>query len=374
MFVAALLCVVANAADVINIGSYESTLDAGYTRFGEPSVTVEDENHVTVTNQYNISYSILGGENYEVEGVESTDSRGVVICTDVATGTFVEKYYGDVTMGRAGQVRIKVTATPKSGVGDVLTATYDLTINNLVATQKFVPSFADALDVDHDGSVTLVTKRVKNGEDQYFLSEASSLLPTYTITTTNVGGVTSDITDHYDVTVSYAGSDEIVYDSSKGVLKYSGNGDQWSTKTLDGINAVIEALGTPEGTLTYTFTPKTEYAGYYAEITRTIDVRLMCKSTDDLLTLRLSLSREQILQESVSNNAEDDLPVIHVYKYGQSDITENNHYSYFTPIPSLLTADGAALALNASRAGGGWGDFQLLYQIVMEVAPPASGA
>ena len=366
MFVAALLCVVANAADVINIGSYERTLDAGYTRFGEPSVTVEDENHVTVTNQYNISYSILGGENYEVEGVESTDSRGVVICTDAATGTFVEKYYGDVTMGRAGQVRIKVTATPKSGVGDVLTATYDLTINNLVATQKFVPSFADALDVDHDGSVTLVTKRVKNGEDQYFLSAASSLLPAYTITTTNVGGVTSDITDHYDVTVSYAGSDKIVYDSSKGVLKYSGYGDQWSTKTLDDINDVIEALGTPEGTLTYTFTPKTEYAGYYAEITRTIDVRLMCKSTDDLLTLRLSLSREQILQESVSNNAEDDLPVIHVYKYGQSDITENNHYSYYTPIPSLLTADGAALALNASRAGGGWGDFQLLYQIVMD--------
>ncbi len=68
----------------------------------------------------------------------------------------------------------------------------------------------------------------------------------------------------------------------------------------------------------------------------------------------------------MSNNTEDGLPVIHVYKYGQSDITENNHYSYFTPIPSLLTADGAALALNASRAGGGWGDFQLLYQIVMD--------
>ena len=366
MFVAALLCVVANAADLINIGSYESTLDAGYTRFGEPAVTIEDENHVTVTNQYDISYSILGGENCEVEGVESTDSRGVVICTDAATGTYVEKYYGDVVMGRAGEVRIKVTAAPKSGVGDVLTATYDLTIKNLVATQKFVPLFADALDVNHDGSVTLVTKRVKNGENQYFLSKASSLLPTYTITTTNVGGVTSDITDHYNVTVSYAGSDKIEYDSSNGVLKYGGNGNQWSTKTLDDINAAIEALGTPEGTLTYTFTPKTEYAGYYAEITRTIDVRLMCKSTDDLLTLRLSLSREQILQESVSNNTEDDLPVIHVYKYGQSDITENNHYSYFTPIPSLLTADGAALALNASRAEGGWGDFQLLYQIVMD--------
>lgn len=366
MFVAALLCVVANAADVINIGSYESTLDAGYTRFGEPAVTIEDENHVTVTNQYNISYSILGGENFAVEGVETTDSRGVVICTDAATGTYVEKYYGDVVMGRAGEVRIKVTATPKSGVGDVLTATYGLTINNLVATQKFVPLFADALDVNHDGSVTLVTKRVKNGEDQYFLSEASSLLPTYTITTTNVGGVTSDITDHYNVTVSYAGSDKIVYDSSNGVLKYSGNGNQWSTKTLDDINAAIEALGTPEGTLTYTFTPKTEYAGYYAEITRTIDVRLMCKSTDDLLTLRLSLSREQILQESVSNNTEDGLPVIHVYKYGQSDITENNHYSYFTPIPSLLTGDGASLAINSQRGSGGWGDFQLLYQIVKD--------
>lgn len=57
MFVAALLCVVANAADVINIGSYESTLDAGYTRFGEPAVTIEDENHVTVP--ISITYHIL---------------------------------------------------------------------------------------------------------------------------------------------------------------------------------------------------------------------------------------------------------------------------------------------------------------------------
>lgn len=364
MLVAAFLCVVANAADVINIGSYESTLDAGYTRFGEPAVTIEDENHVTVTNQYNISYSILGGENFAVEGVETTDSRGVVICTDAATGTYVEKYYGDVVMGRAGQVRIKVTATPKSGVGDVLTATYDLTINNLVATQKFVPSFSSALEDGHDGSVTLVTNRVKKGEDQYFLSAATSSLPIYTVTTTNAGGVTSDITSYYDVTIGYSGSDEIDYDPSKGTLGYAGVGDQWQTKTLEQINSEVAALGTPVGTLTYTFTPKAEYAGYYAEITRTIDVRLMSKTTDDLMPLRLSLSREQIKQVSVSNNAADGLPVIHVYKYGQSDITENNHYSYFTPIPSLLTEDGAALPVNSQQGNGSWGDFQLLYQIV----------
>ena len=364
MLVAAFLCVVANAADVINIGSYESTLDAGYTRFGEPAVTIEDENHVTVTNQYNISYSILGGENFAVEGDETTDSRGVVICTDAATGTYVEKYYGDVVMGRAGQVRIKVTAAPKSGVGDVLTATYDLTIANLVAVQKFVPSFSSALEDGHDGSVTLVTNRVKKGEDQYFLSAATSSLPIYTVTTTNAGGVTSDITSYYDVTIGYSGSDKIDCDPSKGTLGYAGVGDQWQTKTLEQINSEVAALGTPVGTLTYTFTPKAEYAGYYAEITRTIDVRLMSKTTDDLMPLRLSLSREQIKQVSVSNNAADGLPVIHVYKYGQSDITENNHYSYFTPIPSLLTEDGAALPVNSQQGNGSWGDFQLLYQIV----------
>ena len=367
-----LLDIAAGAVNVINIGSYEGAHEAGYTKFDEPAVTVQDveddgEGHLTytdVTGQYNITYSIFGGDGLATEGVTSTDARGIVVVTDATTGTYVEKFYGDVVMGRAGEVKIQVIATPKNG-GEPLVDYYTVTINNLTATQKFVPSFASSLEEGHDGSLTLVAKRIKTADDRYYISGTTGVLPIYTITTTT-GDLTTDITDHYDVSISYAGSDLIVYDSNKGTLKYNGIGNQWSTKTLEEVADAVEALGIPSGTLVYTFTPKTEYTGFYETMTKTIDVRLVCQANDDKLPLHLSLSREQILQQSVSNNEDDGLPIIHVYKYGQSDINANNPYQYYSPLPSILTAEGTSLAVNVLRGNGSWGDFRLVYQIVKD--------
>lgn len=369
--------VAAYSVNVIRIGNctdnmYVAEGEAGETKFDEPVVTVQDEvddgmGNITctdVTGQYNISYSILGGAGCAVEGDESTDSHGIVVVTDAATGTYVEKFYGDVMLGRAGEVKVKVIATPKNG-GDVLTGTYGITVHSLTASMSFAPSFASELEADHDGSLTLLTKRVKTQYDTYYLSAFSTILPVYTIKTT-VSGLTTDITDHFDVSISYSGSTDIVYDSANGVMKYAGSGNQWNAKSLDAITADIEAMGTPSGTLVYTFTPKAEYAGFYETITKTIDVRLLCKTTNDLLPLHMVLQREQIFQESVSNDDVDGLPVIHVYKYGKSDINPSNHYQYYSPIPAILTSDGASLAINNLRAGGTWGDFRLIYQIVKD--------
>ena len=366
IIICAALCVVAYAGNVIVIGSYDNTLDAGYTKFGEPAISVKDEEGHVITSQYKISYSILGGENCEVPGVEAPDSRGVMICTDAATGTYVEKYYGDVIMGTAGNVKIKVIATSKLNPEDVLTTTYDLTIANLDAVLKFVPSYATPIEDGHDGSLTLTAKRVKRSEDSYYLSAVSSKLPVYSITTRNTGGVLNDITSYFDVDIDYTGSDKIEYKKEKGSLSYDGIGNQWNGETLEQINADISALGTPTGTLTYTFTPKAEWTGFYSTITKTIDVRLLCSTSDEKLSLHLNLERENIMQESVSNHPDDNLPVIHVYKYGQSDITDNNHYQYYSPLPTLMTRDGAMLTINSSRGGGSWGDFQLVYKIVKD--------
>ena len=235
IIICAALCVVAYAGNVIVIGSYDNTLDAGYTKFGEPAISVKDEEGHVITSQYKISYSILGGENCEVPGVESPDARGVMICTDAATGTYVEKYYGDVIMGTAGKVKIKVIATSKLNPEDVLTTTYDLTIANLEAVLKFVPSYATPIEDDHDGLLTLTAKRVKQSEDSYYLSAVSSKLPVYSITTRNSGGVLNDITSYFDVNIDYTGSDEITYNTEKGSLSYDGIGNQWNGKTLEEI-------------------------------------------------------------------------------------------------------------------------------------------
>lgn len=348
------------ATPELKIGSYTAECSAGETKFGEPVVTVEDDG-VVITNQYNLTYSTLAADGI-TPGTESTDSRGVIIVTDAATGTHVEKYYGDVIMGTAGKVYIKVTATHKTS-GETLTATYGVDINSLSAEQKFVPSYPSATVPGHDGLITLTTKKLSNGYGQYYLSDSKVLLSNYVINTT-VNGVVTDISDYYDVNINYSGSNELAY--SNGMLTYGGMGNQWQAKSDEEMTAAISALGMPEGTLEYTFTPKSEYAGYYPSITKTVDVRLLCNTSDTKTELHLTLSREQILQESVTFGSLDG-DTIHVYKYGTSDCKSGDHYQYFTPIPSLMTSDGSQLqVLVGGRTSGGWGDFKLYYEIVKD--------
>ncbi len=349
------------ADPTVNVGSYITNPVAGETKFVEPTITVED-NGVVVTGQYNISYSVLASDG-TTEGTESTDSRGVLIVTDATSGTYVEKYYGDVTVGKAGTVYIKVTATPKSG-GDAVSTTYSLEVQSITATQKFVPVYAGALVNEHDGSLTLTTRKLENGYGGYYLSSASSMLSDYVINTT-VNNVVQDITDYYDMAVAYAGSEYMSYNN--GNLSYVGFGNQYTPVTNEEATAKLQELNgnTPTGTLTYTFTPKAEYEGFYPNITKVIDVRLLTSTSDEKIALHLSLSREQILQESVTSGNSGD--TIHVYKYGQSDINASNNYQYYTPMPSVITADGAQLpVLVQNRGTGGWGDFKLVYEIVKD--------
>lgn len=354
-----LLCVVAEAAPVIKIGSYTVEQQAGETKFFEPVVTVEDDaTHDVITNQYNITYTILANDSSTV-GAESTDVNGIVIETDAATGTSVKKYFGDVVIGKAGTVFIKVTATPKEGTG-TLTAGYKIVAQSLSTEQLFVPAYAVGLNPGSDGSLTLVTNR-QSANGGYVLSKAQSMLPKYIVNTTR-NGVTTDITDYYDVVISYSGSDKLAYSENK--ITYAGYGNQWTPLSSDDLNTYLEELGTPTGTLSYTFTAKSEHEGYYASFTKTIDVRLLCNNSDDKPTVHLSLTRNNIFQESVSAGTDGD--TIHVYKYGSSDITDGDHYRYYSPVPSLLTEDGAVLPVNSSKGGGSWGDFRLVYEIVKD--------
>lgn len=374
--VMASVCVHASIVISINSktdGSYSAVSKVGNKGFTEPTVMVQsvltDEGGKTtytdVTGQYKITYSMLGGEGLATEGATSINDRGAQVVVDAATGSSVEIYYGNVVLGKAGTVRVKVTATLKADETQTYESYYDIDIDNIAAEQTFTPAFSAPLTEGHDGSVTLVTKRLSDGYGQYYMSSASTALPSYKVTT-DENGVTTDITDYYDVTISYVGSDKMIYDATKGSVSYRGMGDQWSSMTEEALNTALAELGNPEGTLTYTFMPKAEYAGYYATITRTIDVRLISSTTEEKQSLHLSLTRDHILQETVSNHDGDNMPEIHVYKYGTSDIDPNNHYQYATPIPSLLTENGARLFINTQRGGGSWGDFQLVYQIVKD--------
>ena len=347
------------------IKGYEG--DAGYQvavgsiKFAEPTVRVMDGT-VDKTAEYRITYSVCGASNGDYEGTESTTARGIAIVTDdnaggAQTGTTVEKYYGDVIMGKAGTVYIKVMATNKA-TGASLTDYYKIVISAPEEALTFTPSLTG-----DPASVTVTTKDVEQWGG-HSMSKATWILPEYSITMTS-GGTTTDITDRYDLAISYAhtGSHPLQLDGTAG--------DNYKDATKLYRNSETPVwTGSETGTLTYTFTIKSEYAGYYTSpLTKTVNVTFQALANEAAKeSLTLNLTRNHFSQENVTQavGVNEGYITTHVYKYGQSDIDgSNNNYQYKTPTPSLLSGNGA-LPLNVSGGGGMWGDFKLIYQIVSD--------
>lgn len=356
-----MLNVVAWATDVLHINTQYPDGDhyvvhVGDTKFAEPAVTVRDEFSNDVTSGYSIEYSVCGADDGSYPGSETTNAMGAAIIVDDnaggnATGTTVEKYYGDVIMGTAGTVWVKVTATKKSDSSVLPAAYYKIVIEANPAELTFTPALnGTPRVVGHDASVTISTRPV--ADDASKVQKAVMVLPTYVITTTNSGGVVKDITDHYTVFISYthdSGSHSLAFDN-----------DVNPTKLQRASETAWE--GTEYGTLTYTFTPIAAYSGTYTPITKIIDVTFEALASGAAKkTVSLNFQRNNFKQENVTE--EGGTYTIHVYKFGQSDLNSSNNYQYKTPTPSLLS-DGASLPIATTGGGGEWGDFQLLYQIV----------
>lgn len=356
LLIVAMLNVVALwALDVININTqypvgkdcYE--VHVGDTKFAEPAVTVRDGSSNNVTSSYSIEYSISGNAEGTYLGSDDISDRGIAIVKDDhasgdATGTTVEKYYGDVIMGKAGYVWVRVTATPKSGTDEEkaagrLTSSYKIHIQAIDVNLTFTPTLTQPT-----ASVTVNTK-----SDGTNMRKTELIVPTYTITTTTTGGIVTDITDRFDVDTTYVhtGSHPLSFNTGKTKLQRASEA-AWT--------------GTETGTLTYTFNPKSAYTGYYDSMTETVTVTFNALANDAAKkSLSLALNSSNFKQENVTE--EDGTYTIHVYKFGQSDLGTNNNYQYKTPTPSLLS-DGGALPIYTSGGGGAWGDFQLLYKIV----------
>ena len=347
LLIVAMLNVVAWAdpTNEISIGTYNKAQTVGELKFTEPVVRVvtkDGESEIAnVTSQYNIEYSIFNAETSGTEGALETVS-GVRYRKDETTGTTVKVLGGDVVMGNTpGNVWIEVIATPKSGSGATLTKRYEINISAISVDVTFTPVFTGK--DGYDGSIEVYTKNTGHS-----YPKATAMLPKYKL---NVAGTTKDVTDEFNVEVSYSGSTQMYLSSDKSKILF----DQ--TFSIPS--------GVHEGTLTYTFTSKT---GQYSTINKNIYVSLKADSYEAAKkNLTLSLTRNHIKQETVSqeNGVNEGKWTIHVYKFGQSDLDgsdSNDNYQYKTPTPSLLV-DGTALPLNVTNGGGTWGDFQLIYKI-----------
>ncbi len=357
----------------IVIGDYVSTLPVMYDKFAEPTVLVKDANE-NVSNQYAITYSFAVDDPSEIE--EYADANGVMMVRHKATGTTISKNRGNVETSGSGDVNVLITATPLVGSG-TFTNMYPLYIQADEANVIFAPAF---LENGEGKYINLPVAKMYAGDayymdgtyPMYIFNKSVSVLPKYFVKTVSASGVETEITDRFDVSVSftpgsvsYTSDPVVTFADNK--LTYAGDGDQYNyqNRPASVMDAKLAQLEAYKGTLTYTFTPKAEYAGIYDEFTQ--DVTVGFKNQEGKKgQLVLSLPRELILEDNVTGSEYDpEHPdesgyTIHVYKYGSS--MSANKYQYPTPIPGLMTTAGTEVPVFQDTKM--WGDFKLTYKVV----------
>lgn len=341
----------------IIIGEHDSKVSPGFRKFKEPTITIVDGNKV-VTDRFSITYLINGKTDSNLE----TNGNGQRV-TKSTNGTEVEYLFGDVVFGGAETVTIKVVATPKAGYGYTeINKTYSVEVEALTANAVFTPEFTE---ISSKPTVCFKAMPVEDvwSAGQYKINSLTSDLPKYKVTIKNSANVVTDISEYFDVSIVYTpeANSLVTYNEAKNNLVFAGSG--WESFTgLDAANTAAVNMQGRGGTLTYTFTPKGEYASTYSTITKTVDVTI--QATTEKETLHLELNRDMISEENVTVSV-DGTCTLHVYKYGLGDHSvPTQNYHYFTPNPILKTSAGATVPMTYTRGTGTWGDFKYLYVVM----------
>ena len=331
--------------------------DAGSVGFREPAVQITMEGTASgtdITSRYILTYKI--GTNEPVN-----DGRGVSTSTDPTTKSTVESNYGQVSLGKAGEITVNISAVRRSGftaeqAPAVTASSYTITINALTTTHNIVPAFntaeAEAIAAGcSDGQLFLNTVYA-NGN----WNAVTSILPKYSVVVGD-GVSRMDVTDRFTVNITFAtiggGTQRINLSSDKKTLSFA----QVNSPTID---------GSKSGILTYEFTPQAEYDGIYAAATKKIYVKLNEISAplpeNEKYTLNATLDASSFFQENITTHEEDNLPQINIYKYGLNDAGTGTHDQYSSPVPTL-SYEGTVYPQWSTNGGGQWGDFRMVYVV-----------
>lgn len=362
----------ADDAPKISIGTYTVEQDAGETKFNEPTISVYDANGILVTSKYKFTYSIMGGTDFATPSYSSKDKNGVAIAVDQATGTTVQSLYGDVIIGKAGKVKIVVSATSKTGADPTpAPASYEIDINEYNASVIFMPDYSASADEDNYASqINMDIDVCHTTNDKYYYNSCRIALSDYKITTTNNAGKVIDITSYYTVSKTYTGCSEISLNNM--CISINGWGSN-KDKDVTAYNTQKSLFDKQDSYITYTFTPNSDYEGIYPAMTKKVLLNPIFKVSEGEIAkknLSLTLTRDMIPEENVTVNNETGEYTIHVYKFGQGDeaygINQGGKYSIPTP---YLKSGNAFLPTNSGKiVTGQYGDFTLYYQLVYDKA------
>ena len=254
--------------------STEFTVTAG-GKFERPVLSVTDGSK-SIRSKFSYRWYIDGktDENLvEVNGKKST--------IDDVTGSSVQYLYGVVTIGnRTGTFKVNVVLTP------VDPKTYDsktvsFTVKVDPPTLSYTATYGSQVLNDGESTLTLNTYYDKTANAWKSVNMA---LPKFAIKST-VDEFTSDVTNNFDITYSFAKDDKFTADVNAGTF------------------ASTAGENTAEGTMTITAKPKNDgsvdWTKTYGDITKTFTVNVKSDPLSGGKTIATTFSFPERVEEHV---------------------------------------------------------------------------
>ena len=217
----------AQQTPIVTLGFSEQNARLSQLKFDEPTITIQDATNAIISSRFRITYKMKASANYTL------DLDGRAISTDTITDTSIMQLYGRPQIGdKAGDATVEISIKPLDVYASLYTS---------VDTSYVIHVQVPTLDVEVTPSETI---KAIVGQ---VVSE-----PTFKLSYPDV----YDLSVKHDVTTVF--EDFGVVSSGIEYISLS-NGN--ITATLPG-----------NATLTYTFTPKPEYANTFKPFTKDVAV------------------------------------------------------------------------------------------------------
>lgn len=254
--------------------STEFTVTAG-GKFERPVLSVTDGSK-SLRSKFSYRWYIDGktDENLvEVNGKKST--------IDDVTGSSVQYLYGVVTIGnRTGTFKVNVVLTPVDPT-KYDSKTVSFTVNVESPTLSYTATYGSQVLNDGESTLTLNTYFDKTANAWKSVNMA---LPKFAIKST-VDEFTSDVTNNFDISYSFAKDDKFTADVNAGTF------------------ASTAGENTAEGTMTITAKPKkddsVDWTKTYGDITQTFTVKVKSVPLSDGKTIATTFSFPERVEEHV---------------------------------------------------------------------------
>lgn len=341
----------------LEISSLEDEYKEVYPNWGSfktPTISLytgPTDQRTSVLDKYQITYYIAGQEG---NSSFSSDEKGRQYTQDATTGTTITRFYGDVKVGATpGTVTIRIVAKVKEAYKEELAATVtgDYSFKIIKVTPDAYSASPAALSIGIWHTESKITEGMYEGKYYFTNTSATIPVPSTSVSITKNGHL-QDLSNVYNVTFAPKAENndnsvyylEVVNDGANVIAKLTN--EQKKNSNANGDDAALDPyIDKVNATLVATFTPKTEYANSYNEVSVEIPVTIQDFDKENKYTTTLTLNG--ITASTDKDVEKDNTNTLNWVRWNDRTASNEGTATHHLPTPTIIGSNGADLSKNS---------------------------